>query len=127
MNIFYCIPENTSDMEIAQSIFDRSSYLACSLLKGDPTGKITVFPSVVIKSTFVDDFIFSDDKGQVTLEQVQVAIQKTTDAEANFFATEKTNFESAKTKLASIGLTENEITALFNSLKTNSFALPIVN
>jgi len=101
-----------SDQDITETIINRSIKLNCPIVKGNPKSEITIYPSVVVSSAFIDDVIFPDDQEQVTLDQIQTAEQNAIIAEQNAIATEKENLDSAKSKLVSLGLTADEITAL---------------
>jgi hypothetical protein len=112
---YYCIPADTSDNDITQEQRDRSNALGCMICKGDPTEKITVYPSVVVISSNVDPVIFPDDQNQATLAEVQAAELTATTAETNAVTNKEANLASAHDKLVALGFTVDEVKALLGN------------
>jgi hypothetical protein len=112
---YYCIPADTSDNDITQEQRDRSNALGCMICKGDPSEKITIYPSVVVLSTAIDTVVFPDNQNQVTLAEVQEAELTATTAETNAVTNKTTNLASAHDKLVALGFTVDEVKALLGN------------
>ncbi len=95
---FYCIAAGTTDESITQATRDRAVALSCTLIKGDPSGLVTVFPSVVVTSTALAAVVIADDTGQATLTEVQTAQTNATNAEK----TKATNIANANVNLQTL-------------------------
>ena len=83
MKAFYCIPAGSFGTPAYTAGQSRATELGLTLVMGDPTGLVTVYPSaaVVCSVSTVAPAIFPDDKGQATLSEIQAAEKTATDAE----------------------------------------------
>ena len=81
---FYCVPGTTGESDITTAMSDRAIALGCELIKGDPTGLITAFPSAVVTSTTLASVIIPDDTGQATAAEVSTALIAAQTAESNY-------------------------------------------
>jgi len=128
MNTFYCISSQTTDAEVTSSITDRASSLGSELVKGDPTGKVTVFPSVAITSSAIAEVVIPDDTGQATLAEVQAAQTTASNAEtskADKIAAANTALQSVVAQLApGLAQAQTDITTLATSTDPNA---PIIS
>ena len=68
---YYCIPADTADDAITELQTERAAALKTTICKGDPSGKITIYPSVIVLSTAIETVVFPDDQNQATLAEVQ--------------------------------------------------------
>jgi len=79
---FYIIADGNDATNPPITDADRALSLNADLCIGDPTGLVTVYPSVAIISSSISPVIIPDDQGQATLEAVQDAQQAATTAES---------------------------------------------
>jgi len=115
MKTWYILPSGTDAVTPPEKNVARASALGFELLIGDPSGKVTVYPSVVVMSEVNEPAIFSDDQEQVNLLEIQAAQLAATTAEQDA-VTAKTNIlQQAHQKLIALGLTNEEIAALANN------------
>jgi len=97
MEIFYVVPANTTASAVTQAMRTRAALFDATLITGDPTGKVTVYPSVAVTSTQLPAVIFPDTADQATAAAVKAAATKAATAEA----AQVTAFDKAKSTLAS--------------------------
>ena len=81
MNAYLVLPAGTDAVTPPATATTRAAQLGCELLIGDPTGLVTVYPSVVVTSPAISSQIIPDDTGQATLSEVQTAQSNATNAE----------------------------------------------
>lgn len=112
---YYCIPADTADDAITELQTERAAALETTICKGDPSGKITIYPSIIVLSTAIETVVFLDDQNQVTLAEVQAAELTATTAETNAVTNKAVNLASAHDKLVALGLTADEVKALLGN------------
>ncbi len=81
MRSLYVLPTGTDAVNPPAAAVSRVAALGCSLIIGDPSGQVTVYPSVVVTSSAIAPAVIPDDTGQATLAQVQAAQRAATTAE----------------------------------------------
>lgn len=83
MRAFYCIPSGSFGTATYTAGQSRATELGLTLVMGDPTGLVTVYPSAAVISSVssVAPAIFPDNTGQVTAAEIQAAETTATDAE----------------------------------------------
>lgn len=94
----YVLPADTDPSKIPDDYLTRAVLLGCVPSVGDPTGLVTVFPSVVVTSPSLATVVFPDDTGQATTAEITTAISAAVAAEATnatLLATTMTNLTTA--------------------------------
>lgn len=81
MQTYYVIPAGSDAVHPPAADAARATALGCSLIIGDPSGQVTVYPSVAVTSSACAPQIIADDQGQATLAEVQAAQATATAAE----------------------------------------------
>jgi hypothetical protein len=97
MWVYYVIPADTAATAITAATKSRATVFSATLITGDPTGKVTAYPSVAVASTQIAPAIFPDTAGQATAGAVKAAATKAAAAEA----AQVTALAKAKSTLAS--------------------------
>lgn len=115
MKTWYVLPFGTDAVTPPDKNVERASALGFQLLIGDPSGKVTVYPSVVVMSEVNDIAIFPDDKEQVNFSEIQAAQLAATTAEQDAVIAKTNILEQTHQKLIALGLTNEEIAALANN------------
>jgi hypothetical protein len=62
----------------------RAQSLGCELIKGNPTGKVIVYPSAVVTGTKSSPVVFPDDTGQATSTEIATALATATTDETSY-------------------------------------------
>ena len=99
---FYCIPATTADADVTVAMSDRATALGCTLIKGDPTGLVSVYPSAVVTSTTLASVVIPDDTGQATAAEISTALLAAQTAENNYqqaITTATSNIEALVTQM----------------------------
>lgn len=115
MKTWYVLPFGTDAVTPPDKNVERASALGFQLLIGDPSGKVTVYPSVVVMSEVNDIAIFPDDQEQVNFSEIQAAQLAATTAEQSAVDAKANALTQAHQKLIALGLTNEEIAALANN------------
>ena len=99
---YYLLPADSPAQTISTATKQRAVALECVLCIGDPTGKVTAFPSAVVISTVVTfaPAIFPDTALQATLTEVKAAVTAAAAAEAKVVTNTTTLQTRAKTAVA---------------------------
>ncbi len=100
MIAYYVVPATTKAQTITTAEKARASTFGAFLCVGDPSGKATVYPSVVVLSTVIAPAVFADTAGQATVAAVNAAKTAATAAEAEAVTNTATLQTRAKTALA---------------------------
>ena len=79
MQTYYVLPSATDPSNPPDAT--RAGALTASLIVGDPSGLVTVYPSVVVMSSNLATVVIPDDTGQATLAEVQTAQANAINAE----------------------------------------------
>lgn len=120
MQTYYVLPVGTSAESPPASNVARAGALTAVLIIGDPSGLVTVYPSIVVMSPALATVVIPDDTGQATLAEVQTAQTNATNAEATLAANRSTiiaNITSGQTILNN-WIAANPAGAVLNAAQT---------
>lgn len=134
---YYVLPANSPAQTISTATKQRAVALECTLCVGDPTGKVTAFPSAVVISTQVPPAVFPDTAGQATLPAIKSAETVAATAEKAHAAalvqakTQVTqwigqlsaNETQARTDLATLATSSDPIAPIVARIITDSLAM----
>ena len=112
MKTWYVLPEQTDAVNPPTEYVTRASELGLELIIGDPSLKVTVYPSILVMSNATDPAVFPDDEKQVNLSEIQAAQQAAITAEQSAVDAKTNALTQAYQKLAALGLTPEEIAAI---------------
>ena len=82
MRAAYSLVPGTNAAHPGTQHIARAQALGCVLTVGDPSGEVTVWPSVVVTSTVLAPVVIADTAGQATLTAVNAAKTAALTAEA---------------------------------------------
>lgn len=103
MRALYVLPSSTSATDPGTQHIARAQVLGCALTVGDPSGKVTAYPSVVVTSTVLAPAIIADTAGQATVTEVDAAKTAATTAEATHATKVANALSSLQAMLPTLG------------------------
>ena len=127
MKSYYVLPSGTDATSPPPTAITRASALGTSLIIGDPSSLVSVYPSVVIMSSSQATVVIPDDSGQATLSSVQAAQTNATNAESAKQTNIDNSLQAIKNAATGLSAAQSQARADLATLSASTDALaPIV-